>query len=45
VPTIRGDYDGAPIITLNYGGDEAPSQRIRLETFVEQVHARWRRAA
>jgi predicted CoA-substrate-specific enzyme activase len=43
MPTIRALYDSAPIITLTYGGDEAPSQRIRLETFVEQVHERWRR--
>ena len=42
VPTIRADYDSAPIIALTYGGEEAPSQRIRLETFVEQVHVRWR---
>jgi predicted CoA-substrate-specific enzyme activase len=45
VPTIRADYDSAPIIALTYGGEEAPSQRIRLETFVEQVHARWRHHA
>ena len=42
VPAVRADYDAAPIITLTYGGEEVPSQRIRLETFVEQVHARWR---
>ena len=42
VPAVRADYGEAPVITLTYGGPEAPSQRIRLETFVEQVHARWR---
>jgi predicted CoA-substrate-specific enzyme activase len=43
VPAIRADHGSAPILTLTYAGDEAPSQRIQLETFVEQVHARWRR--
>ncbi len=45
IPSVRADHDGAPIITLAYGGVEGPSQRIRLETFVEQVNARWRRRA
>lgn len=45
VPAIRAHHDSAPIITLIYGGDEAPSQRIRLETFIEQVYARWHRHA
>jgi predicted CoA-substrate-specific enzyme activase len=45
VPAIRAAYDQAPIITLVYGAAEAPSQRIRLETFAEQVHARWRVAS
>jgi hypothetical protein len=41
VPAIRADYDWAPIVTLTYGAEDSPSQRIRLETFIEQVHARW----
>jgi len=41
----RTAFDLAPIVSLIYGGAEGPSQRIRLETFVEQVHARWRRRA
>jgi hypothetical protein len=42
VPAVRADHGHAPIITMTYGGAEAPSQRIRLETLVEQVRARWR---
>ena len=45
IPALRADFGGAPIISLNYGGTEGPAQRIRLETFVEQVLARWRRRA
>jgi predicted nucleotide-binding protein (sugar kinase/HSP70/actin superfamily) len=36
---IQADH-GAPVATLIYGGDEGPAQRIRLETFVHQVHQR-----
>jgi len=45
IPALRADFDQAPIISLSYGSVEGPSQRIRLETFVEQVHERWRRHA
>jgi predicted CoA-substrate-specific enzyme activase len=42
IPAIRADFRGAPILTLIYGSSEGPAQRIRLETFVHQVH-RWSR--
>ncbi|MEW5981486.1 MAG: acyl-CoA dehydratase activase [Acidobacteriota bacterium] len=45
VPAIRADFAQAPVLTLFYGGSEGPAQRIRLETFVHQVRARWRSAA
>lgn len=45
IPAIRADFGEAPIITLIYGSTEGPSQRIRLETFVHQVHQRRRPAA
>jgi len=41
IPAIRADFGGAPVITLIYGSTEGPTQRIRLETFVHQVHKRW----
>lgn len=44
IPSIRADYGGAPVITLVYGGSEAPAQRIRLETFVHQVMERRKKA-
>jgi predicted nucleotide-binding protein (sugar kinase/HSP70/actin superfamily) len=37
IPAIRSDFNQAPIITLTYGNSEAPAQRLRLETFVQQV--------
>ena len=40
IPSIRADFHEVPILTLVYGGSEGPSHRIRLETFVHQVH-RW----
>jgi predicted CoA-substrate-specific enzyme activase len=43
IPTLRADFDAAPVLGLTYGGTEGPGQRIRLETFVYQVHERWRR--
>ena len=43
-PRIREDYDQAPILTLSCGGSAGPAQRIRLETFVEQVKERARRS-
>jgi predicted CoA-substrate-specific enzyme activase len=42
VPALRAAFDAAPIISVVYGGAEGPAQRIRLETFVEQVRERWR---
>jgi hypothetical protein len=42
IPALRADFDGAPVLPLAYGGTEGPGQRIRLETFVYQVHERWR---
>lgn len=39
IPTIRAEFKDAPIITLIYGTNEAPSQQLRLETFVEQLLA------
>ena len=35
---IRRDYPHIPMVTLAYGCSEGPSQRIKLETFVHQVH-------
>jgi predicted nucleotide-binding protein (sugar kinase/HSP70/actin superfamily) len=37
LPAIRGDQGGAPLISMVYGGSEAPSHRILLETFSHQV--------
>ncbi|MBM3804287.1 MAG: hypothetical protein FJW26_18475 [Acidimicrobiia bacterium] len=45
VPAIRNDFGQAPIITLTYGKSEAPTQRLRLETFVHQIHTCWRARA
>lgn len=42
IPAIRAGFEDAPVISLTYGGAEGPAQRIRLETFVHQVRARWR---
>jgi predicted CoA-substrate-specific enzyme activase len=42
-PRIRDAYGQAPILTLSCGGTEGPAQRIRLETFVEQVKERARK--
>jgi len=42
IPAIHADFGRAPIITLNYGNSEAPTQRLRLETFVHQVQTFWR---
>ncbi len=36
-PRIRERFERAPILTLACGGAEGPAQRIRIETFVEQV--------
>ena len=35
---IRAEFHDAPIITLIYGASEGPSQQLRLETFVHQLH-------
>jgi len=40
VPAMRRAFDGAPIVTLTYGGVEGPAQRIKLETFAHQVATR-----
>lgn len=40
MPAIRDHYNGAPLVTLSYGGSDNPSQRLRLETFVHQVTQR-----
>lgn len=40
VPAIREAFDGAPVVALTYGGGEGPAQRIKLETFAQQVAAR-----
>jgi predicted nucleotide-binding protein (sugar kinase/HSP70/actin superfamily) len=45
IPALRADFADAPVLSMAYGGTEGPSQRIRLETFVHQVHERWRRRA
>jgi hypothetical protein len=37
VPAIRADHGQAPVINLIYDGQERPAQRIRLETFAQQV--------
>jgi predicted nucleotide-binding protein (sugar kinase/HSP70/actin superfamily) len=44
LPALRQDLDGAPLISLVYGGSEGPAHRIRLETFSQQVcdHSRKR---
>jgi predicted CoA-substrate-specific enzyme activase len=39
---IRSDYTDIPMVTLAYGAAEGPAQRIKLETFVHQVHERAR---
>jgi hypothetical protein len=36
---IRSDYPDIPMVTLAYGCTEGPAQRIKLETFVHQVHS------
>jgi predicted CoA-substrate-specific enzyme activase len=40
---LRRDYPGLPMVTLAYGCTEGPSQRVKLETFVHQVHERAKR--
>ena len=40
IPRIRADRGGAPLLTLTYGANEGPAQRLRLETFVHQVKER-----
>ncbi len=40
---IRRDYPEIPMVTLAYGTNEGPAQRIQLETFVHQVHTLARR--
>ncbi|MBW2734149.1 MAG: hypothetical protein JRH20_17305 [Deltaproteobacteria bacterium] len=40
IPALRKAHDDAPVLTLLYGATEGPAQRIRLETFVHQVHQR-----
>ncbi len=45
IPALRARFGNAPVISLIYGGTEGSAQRIRLETFVERVHERWRRPA
>jgi len=44
IPAIRADFPGTPVLTLIYGSSEGPAQRIRLETFVHQVHRAGRRS-
>ncbi len=39
---IKRDHPNVPMTTLVYGGSEGPSQRIRLETFVQQVQDRYK---
>jgi hypothetical protein len=38
IPAIRASFGDAPAVTLFYGNSEGPAQRVRLETFVHQVH-------
>ncbi len=38
IPAIREDHGGLPMVSLAYGSNEGPGQRIQLETFVHQVH-------
>lgn len=42
IPRIRERYGQAPVLVLSCGAVEGPSQRIRLETFAEQVKERAR---
>ncbi|MFH0729334.1 MAG: acyl-CoA dehydratase activase [Pseudomonadota bacterium] len=42
ISQIRKDQGGLPLICLSYGGTEGLSQKILLDTFVLQVHARYR---
>lgn len=39
ISQIRRDHGGLPIISLSYGGTEGLSQKIQLDTFIQQVHA------
>ncbi len=39
---MREDYPDLPMVTLAYGATEGPAGRVKLETFVHQVHQRWR---
>lgn len=39
IPAIREDFSRSPVMAIAYGGAAGPSQRIRLETFIEQVFA------
>lgn len=39
IPKLRADYHHAPVIALSYGGAEALSHRIQIETLAEQVRA------
>ena len=39
---MRRDYPDLPMVTLSYGCNEGPAQRVKLETFVHQVHQRSR---
>ena len=43
IPALRADHGDAPVLALTCGSTEAPAQRLRLETFVHQVHERHRR--
>ena len=45
IPALRADFAQAPVLSLVYGSNEGPGQRILLETFVHQVRERWRRRA
>jgi len=37
---MRRDHPDLPMVTLSYGCTEGPAQRVKLETFVHQVHQR-----
>jgi predicted nucleotide-binding protein (sugar kinase/HSP70/actin superfamily) len=39
ISQIRRDHGGLPIISLSYGGTQGLSQKIQMDTFIQQVHA------
>lgn len=45
IPGIRAEFGYAPVISLTCGANLEPADRMRLETFVQQVKQRHRRRA